>query len=576
MARLSNPQNFRGQKLVSKQELGLGENDVIVDASTDKIVSGLMPTLKFQGQTLGALSNSINIIGVGNVSVDANGNITLRLGENLNSSEFNKKDGISDASITTTDATAESLSIAKTLFAGSYGSVFRGTNDYITAKSGDTKTTASVAGNSVHFNNASDKISVNLILNNSSEPTTISMQIPTITGSAISGAVTLSGVTCTLTNWQQEPNKAKGATGYCANIAIKIVPSSILTAAGTIKIDSINIIDGVSNAVIGGTVTHNTVYYWLTDTTVPGKPTAASYTISPKEKTISGVRYLTTESTITPTASNITNVGYPATTSTKVKVSPEGSTWFTAKTETGTSVLTTWTTEKDKAMSFTGNAIAILRGTWTDPELSVTAYNNNAAGEKSTKSDTSATDFGTLYVCDTNGYINSSNGTFTDGSRQNSAFTGVYTSTDLSVDGNTDLQTWNGCIIYPATNYSAYNTKVGTTANANPNYSTCTGTRYAYFKLTKSGTIAKGTISFSTVAAMTQAILDGGTFKIELAGDNNVWMDLNNIKKVPTLSTSSTITFEIPQSANYGNGVLKCRVSMTKGCTVQLKSISLS
>lgn len=575
MARFSNPQNFKGQGLISKQDLGLSaETDVLVSGS--KIVSEYMPTLKFQGNEVGNFANSINIIGIGNVTVDESGNITLRLGENLNCSEFNKTDGISDASITTTATGADSLTIAKTLFAGSYNSVFRGTDDYITAKSGTTKTTATVAGDSVHFNNTSDKISVNLILNGGAV-TNISMQIPTITGSATSGAVTLSGVTCTLTNWQQEPNKAKGATGYCANIAIKIVPSSILTAAGTIKIDSINVIDGVSNAVIGGTVTHDKVYYWLTDDTVPGKPTSASYTISAKEKTISGVRYLTTASTITPTASNITNVGYPAMYSTKVKVSPKGSTWFNAKSETETSVLTTWTTVSGTAMTFTGNTIGILRGTWVDPELSVTAYNNNADGVGSAESDTSATDFGTLYVCDANGYINDSNGTFTDSSRLNSAFTGAYTSTDLSVSGNTDLQTWNGCIIYPATNYSTYNTKVGTTANANPDYSECTGTRYAYFKFEKPDTtIAKGTISFGTVDEMTQAILDGGTFKIELAGDSNVWMNLNSIKKVPTLGTSSTIFFEIPQPANYGDGLLKCRVSMTKGCTVQLKSISLS
>jgi hypothetical protein len=39
-----------------------------------------MPDLSFQGRSVGKLAKSVNIIGVGNVAVDEDGNITLRLG----------------------------------------------------------------------------------------------------------------------------------------------------------------------------------------------------------------------------------------------------------------------------------------------------------------------------------------------------------------------------------------------------------------------------------------------------------------------------------------------------------------
>lgn len=42
MPRISNPQNFKGENLISKEEIGLASNDVLVvsgNTATDKVIA---------------------------------------------------------------------------------------------------------------------------------------------------------------------------------------------------------------------------------------------------------------------------------------------------------------------------------------------------------------------------------------------------------------------------------------------------------------------------------------------------------------------------------------------------------
>ena len=50
------------------------------EAADNQVRAEYMPNLAFQGKNVGKLAKNVNIIGVGNVTVDEEGNVTLRLG----------------------------------------------------------------------------------------------------------------------------------------------------------------------------------------------------------------------------------------------------------------------------------------------------------------------------------------------------------------------------------------------------------------------------------------------------------------------------------------------------------------
>lgn len=333
MARLSNPQNFRGQKLVSKQELGLGENDVIVETIVDpnipedqpehkrqQIVSGLMPTLKFQGQTLGALSNSINIIGVGNVSVDENGNITLRLGENLNSSLFNNTDGTTTGTASHSGASISSVIVKNT-----------GVKESVWKKDSTNQITATTAGK-IHFNaDGAEAFKLTVIGTEVTSTyvfgaiTKAGYYAPAVyeevkdekgniistnitTDSAISTTAPSTAAYLSITGWQKESNEDKGATGYQANMSIIFDIAKIVEKDGSVKFN----IEPLGMGAEAKTYGEKVVCYYLTDTAL--KPTISSFTAaltSASTVTYGGVTSLKS-GTVTYTA-KVADLNNPAT-----------------------------------------------------------------------------------------------------------------------------------------------------------------------------------------------------------------------------------------------------------------------
>ena len=53
-------------------------------------------------------------------------------------------------------------------------------------------------------------------------------------------------------------------------------------------------------------------------------------------------------------------------------------------------------------------------------------------------------------------------------------------------------------------------------------------------------------------------------------------MDLLDIASTFSYGTSNAIGFSIPQASNYGSGFMLCKITMKKGATAKIKSISLS
>ena len=133
--------------------------------------------------------------------------------------------------------------------------------------------------------------------------------------------------------------------------------------------------------------------------------------------------------------------------------------------------------------------------------------------------------------------------------------------------------------MYPSNDFSGYNKNDAEVIN--PDYSECSGTRYYYVKLVKSGTIMGGTITADTDVSG-ETVLKNGSLKIELSNDKTNWMDIGKnatnggIGATFSYGTKNVITFSIPSASAYGNGFMYARVSMTAGTTVKLASIALS
>ena len=574
--RTSKLKNFQGQEYIVKED--------IIDVNTGGIKTELNSlNIKDSSNSVNASGvdfSSLKVIGDCKLIKGANGEITLRIGPAVNSSLFNGKDGISNATVTY-DVIGEITATMATTYSDAHENTTTvvkassGTDGYMIAKCGTNETTATAAGNAVHFDTNTAKFKV-YIGTGKDAATETSYELGNVDASETleAGGTNNNAIELAITNWKEEPKKDSGANGYCANINFTFYPSKLFTTSTDFKITKIELIE---NGSIVATWTNSAAvcFYYVAEATptMPTTPATASYTLNTSEantKTISGVTYITTATTVTPTATGMANIAYPGYVSNKATITATGGSWFTTYNHTSTSGWTTWTSTKDTTMSLTATTKTLNKGPYSNPQLTIQGVNINGTGTGLT---TSKEGNVAIFVCDTNGYTESNNGTLTDASRLKSDFTSTFVSTNLSADGNTDLQTYNGWIQYPSTNYSVYNKMV--TGVTNPDYSTCAGDRYAYFKFTKTGTIMSGSISFGTVEDP-KTEMEDGNFVIELSNGNGNWMNLLDIATTFSYGTSNTIGFSIPQAVNYGSGSMNCRVMMKKGTTTKLKSISMA
>jgi hypothetical protein len=115
MPRISNPQNFKGENLISKEALGLKSDEVLVVSGTtaaNKVIAAeFLPevTVKEKDPASGdtttvtrQMGPVINFIGNCGVRQNSDGSLTIRIGDNLNSSNFMTNDGQTNGVNTTT------------------------------------------------------------------------------------------------------------------------------------------------------------------------------------------------------------------------------------------------------------------------------------------------------------------------------------------------------------------------------------------------------------------------------------------------------------------------------------------
>jgi hypothetical protein len=198
--------------------------------------------------------SKIQFIGDCKVTYRNDGQIVIRIGENLNSSAFNNTDGQTDGAASYGDNSDTYPATRMTKNANSQSVWMKGTSDTVTI------TTA----NKIHFDdNANSKFNVVVTANGKES---------TYTCGPITGNGTYGTVPCvlTVTNWATEAKTEAGATGFEANISIVLTLSSIVTEEGTV---SFNV---TCQGTEGGKAYGKTVAYFIVDNAT--KPAVSNFT----------------------------------------------------------------------------------------------------------------------------------------------------------------------------------------------------------------------------------------------------------------------------------------------------------
>ena len=205
--------------------------------------------------------SKIQFIGNCAVRKSVDGSLIIRIGDNLNSSTFNTKDGQTDGTASLGRSAAGATVILNGESSSTANVIKRGAGMYATI------TTAG----KIHFDDdKSSKITVKLV-NADGEP--VAYEFGPITRNGDYTAAGKTGVTLTIANWAQEAKTAEGATGYEGKPSIKIEPDELTLNAGEIKVrvETSGTAGAATYPAAAGTYT--TVCHYITDTTT--KPTVS-------------------------------------------------------------------------------------------------------------------------------------------------------------------------------------------------------------------------------------------------------------------------------------------------------------
>lgn len=589
----------------TKAEVGtLAAGEAVIE--NNKLNETYAPTLKFQGNEVGKLFNSLNIIGIGNVSVDENGNVTLRLGENLNSSLWNGTDGISKATVTgsvanitsgtytvSDDYSAVSDCGSKTVVRNSSSSKLA----TYSATPGSTATSATGAmsnnGNEVHFDDNATGYFIVEILEGINTASTKYVVGPITADNTYNGKLaTISnilnadkevigqkldsvgsenaGVTCTVASFGQEPMHLKGASGYSGTVSIAVKPATLYGKSTDFEIESISQVTIGADSVIKNVATWtadskiNGAYFYLKEADTPSTPAAASYACdSVTTKVISGVTYITTASKFHAEATGMTNIGYPASTTNKAKVAYSTDNWTSGVIDTSTDVFTPWTTVKGTAMAYKSGQFSPKIGEHNAPKVAINGI--NAIGSGSTK----VSDEGVkLLVCDDNGHISDSYGEFA--------------AKESWTDG--EFMIYDGCLVYPSKDFTGYNDlKVSKAPTTQPDYSSDGADKptkdCVYVEEFAVGAdLPSCTVTLGHRESIKSAI-SSDDLKVEIRTGASVFKDIgkSSISKVSYGDTSTVFNVTFDNSDDYPTKASGTAVRITMSSAVaEIKSIAFA
>jgi hypothetical protein len=281
MPRISNPQNFKGENLISKEALGLKSDEVLIvsgkTADNTVVAPEFLPEIVFNDKgsekTLSMLP-TIKFIGDCNVRQDpTTGELIIRIGENLNSSTFNTKDGQTDGSVTLTDSSTTYPATRITPAGSKTVWLLSGTSNYATI----------APAGKIHFDNKTTTFKLEIKQND-------------VISSYVCGPITGNGTyqdtnkvcTASITNWSTEAKSAQGATGYEATVSIKVDFNALVSADCQVALSAI------CSGTAGAAEFSKDIAYFLTDTeTMPSASlVSAKFASAPVTQTIAGITYV--------------------------------------------------------------------------------------------------------------------------------------------------------------------------------------------------------------------------------------------------------------------------------------------
>lgn len=452
--------------------------------------------------------SKIQFIGDCKVTYRNDGQIVIRIGDNLNSSNFATTDGqttgVDNAKVTAPTATSGKLANGTSVSA-------------ITGGNYTIKT--ATAGALIHFENNENTYFEVVVVDDGVEKV---YYFGPVTGNGTYNAklnnaegATVTGVSMTVSNFGEETKSAEGATGYCGSVSFTIAATAIADGvASSIQIKSVKHNNGGEGEFIDNALDINTRYFY-TDTTTKPTITSAGVTVtSSGSKTVSGVRYLT--GATANYSVEFTDIATPVCVADNVSFDAS----FAADA-----------TNLDAAYNATkmtgSGAISTGQYAQADNTVKVTVKNINGSVEQtatladySLLVDTNKTaDTALIAYFDTEDNANYP--------RLNSDLTTFDNTKSIAATG--DLMQKNGQLIWPEGNYTGYNTILGNDFTQ-PNYSTglATGKRTWYRKFFEAGDKNGATLTFAA-AANIAATAFGNTLTVKvgkIAADGSVaWYD---------------------------------------------------
>lgn len=306
MPKINNPQNFKGEDLITNESLGLEAGKALVESG--KVKPDFMPSIALNQTEIGDMQQKIQFIGNCGVRFDeATGTIIIRVGDNLNSSTFNTEDGQTSGIAYYSDNSNTYPATRITSTNGTVNNVWlKGSADKITIKT---------AGK-IHFDDAENTKFTLLVKTAAGDNTYVFGGITGAgyytNGSAVLETVPTAPAYLQVTEWAQETKTEEGATGYEANVTFTFNLTELATENGSVqfRIETTGTAGAANYPAKSGE--YHTVCFYLTDnSTQPSISNVSAVLTDETTQTWSGITSVRT-GTVTYSAS-VENLNIPAT-----------------------------------------------------------------------------------------------------------------------------------------------------------------------------------------------------------------------------------------------------------------------
>ena len=582
MPRIADPMNFRGETLISKEELGLAPSSVLINPDTGKLNQEFNPgvEIKFNNNTVQIGATTINFAGTVTTTDLGDGEVKIQIGDNMNSSSWNSTDGKNS------DGTVTDISTSNAVCPDASGATFKVGNWSAGATIQATKNASASftsAGN-VHFDDGDNVWTVTVFdadgtteLRKATITDNVSIDYEQAEGGTNSGltfspgtvqySIGSNGISTSIANQAVEDNYPT-AVGARAKRTFTFNLSQIVPNGGRVKIK----IEGC-----GGSFTSKDFFFCNGVT-----PTIASATLavnSASTKKISGVEYLTSGTTFTLTTGNLTNLNNQLIISGN-KVTFSSATNITAPSAVGGTtfdgVMVGATNAYDNVSTYSNSGIAIAGNkNVTSASIIVTPVNyfGTGSGATATLSSILINTFATTASTDTTeSFLNEGKRLITDSMPAETNF-----NSNNTLVGTNELQVVPGVgLQYPKTNYSAYTTPAG-----NPNYSGMTGSKYFTRKFVKAGSLPGATLNFTSSASVSSAV-SAGNLKFLVSKDGTTWWNATFGGPGNQLGTSSSVFNSTSNKVVFNwsdgdaNGFFYLKIEANENFAQQIKSITLA